>query len=110
MKPAVVSPAAEADLVQTASYYRIRHDEALARRFIARALAALKPIERRPGIGSSRIGEMCDVPNLRSWQVKGFPVRWYYFEGESNLTVVRLLSDAQDLASILGEIHYCSET
>jgi hypothetical protein len=35
--------------------------------------------------------------------VKGFSARWYYFIADDRLDVVRLLSDAQDLLSILDQ-------
>ena len=102
MKPAVLTPFAEKDLIAQASYYRSREDNALARRFVSAALESLKPIERRPGIGSTEFGELCGVPELRAWPVKGFPLRWYYFERDRELTVVRLLGDAQDKLSIFS--------
>jgi toxin ParE1/3/4 len=102
LKPAVLAPKAEKDLIAQASYYRSREDDALARRFIAAALESLQPIERRPGIGSTEIGELCGIPDLRAWPVKGFPLRWYYFELDRELSVVRLLGDAQDKLSIFS--------
>jgi toxin ParE1/3/4 len=59
-------------------------------------------VERMPGIGSPLVGEVCDIPGLRSCPVKGFPIRWYYFIAEDHLDVVRLLADGQDLPAILG--------
>ena len=55
-----------------------------------------------PGIGSPLVGEMCDIPGLRSSSIKGFPVQWFYFIAGDHLDVVRLLADAQDLPAILG--------
>ncbi len=31
------------------------------------ALAAFRPIERMPGLGSLRLGLLCEIPELRSW-------------------------------------------
>ena len=66
------------------------------------AVDALRPIEGVPGLGSPRIGELCDVPGLRAWGVTGFPVQWFYFEADDHLDVVRLLGDRQDIATILA--------
>jgi len=44
---------------------------------------------------------LCEIPALRSWRIKGFPMQWFYFEGESHLDVVRLLGDRQDIAILL---------
>lgn len=67
------------------------------------ALGALETIQNEPGIGSPRIGQLCDIPGLRSWRVSGFPAQWFYFETDSHLDVVRLLGDRQDIAAILTD-------
>jgi len=73
----------------------------LAERMFDAALAALKPIERMPAIGSPRFGQLCDIPGLRAWRVEGFPAQWLYFELDDHLDVVRLLGDRQDIVAIL---------
>ena len=60
-------------------------------------------IEQMPGVGSLRIGERCNLPGLRHWGVEKFPIRWYYFERDAHLDVVRLLADRQDIAVILAD-------
>ncbi len=65
------------------------------------ALAALRPIERMPRLGSLRLGLVCEIPGLRSWGVKGFPLYWFYFEAADHLDVVRFLGDRQNIAAIL---------
>jgi toxin ParE1/3/4 len=71
-------------------------------RFFDAALASLRSIERKPGIGSPLVGEICDIPGLRCCPVKGFSIHWYYFIAEDHLDVVRLLADAQDLPATLS--------
>lgn len=83
-----------------ASYYAREGGMALAERAFD---AALEPIERMPGMGSPRLGQLCDIPSLRSWRVSGFPMQWFYFEAEDHLDVVRLLGDRQDIIAILGD-------
>jgi len=73
----------------------------LAERMFDAALAALKPIERMPSMGSPRLGQLCEIPGLRSWQVTGFPMQSLYFEAEAHLDVVRLLGDRQDIVAIV---------
>ena len=101
MTKAWLRPRAEADLIDRTAHYRSAGGDELAERFFDSALASLRSIERMPGIGSPLVGEMCDIPGLRSCAVKGFPIRWYYFIAEDHLDVVRLLADAQDLTAIL---------
>jgi len=87
--------------VEAARYYAKEGGIALGAKMFAAALAALKPIQRMPGMGSPRLGESCDIPGLRSWGVHGFPLRWFYFERDDHLDVVRLLGERRDIAAIL---------
>lgn len=103
MKPARLRPQAERDLVETARHYVQEGGAALGERMFDAALAALKPIQRMPGMGSLRLGDLCDVPGLRSWGVTGFPLQWFYFERDDHLDVVRLLGERQDIVAILRE-------
>ena len=101
MTPAWLRPRAVADLIDKARYYRTAGGDKLGERFFDAALASLRAVERMPGIGSALIGDMCDVEGLRSWTVKGFPIRWYYFVTDERLDVVRLLADERDLPALL---------
>lgn len=101
MKPAKLRPLAEEDLVDAVAYYVQKGGRALGERMFDAALAALKPIQRMPAMGSPRLGQLCEIPGLRSWRVEGFPMQWLYFETEDHLDVIRLLGDRQDIAVIL---------
>lgn len=96
-------PLAEDDLVERARYYRSKGGIDLGVRFFDSAMRAVRGIELAPGAGSLRIGELCEVPGLRSSRVAGFPCGWFYFDRATHVDVVRLLAYAQDLNSILGE-------
>ncbi len=74
----------------------------LDERMFDAALAALKPIQRMPSMGSPRLGLLCEIPGLRFWRVTGFPMQWLYFEAEDHLDIVRLLGDRQDIVAIIG--------
>lgn len=91
---------AENDLVAQASYYRIEADDRLAERFFDAAMQSLQLIGPMSGVGSPRIGELCDVPGLRSSRVAGFRCGWFYFERAGHVDVVRLLAYGQDLELI----------
>ena len=101
MKPARLRPRAEADLVEAARYYAQERRQALGERMFDAAIAALEPIVHRPSMGSPRLGQLCDVPGLRSWRVAGLPMQWLYFEAPDHLDVVRLVGDRQDILAIL---------
>jgi toxin ParE1/3/4 len=100
--PAWLRPRAEADLVERTHYYAAEAGADVASRFFDTAIAAVHAIERMPGTGSPRIGELCGIPGLRMRRVMGFPCGWFYFVRQDHLDVVRLLADAQDLTAILG--------
>jgi len=101
LKPAKLRPWAEEDLVEAARHYGQQGGVILGERLFDSAVAALKSIEQMPAIGSPRLALLCEIPALRSWRIKGFPMQWFYFEGESHLDVVRLLGDRQDIATLL---------
>lgn len=101
MKPAHLRPLAEADLIEATRHYAAEGSIALAERMFDAALAALKPVERMQSMGSPRLGQLCEIPGLRSWRVADFPMQWLYFEAEDHLDVVRLLGDRQDIVAIL---------
>jgi toxin ParE1/3/4 len=101
VKPVRLRPRAEQDLIAAADFYRQQGGAVLAQRVFEAALVSFEAIQRMPGIGSRRIGELCEVPGLRSWGVNGFPMQWFYFEADDHLDVVRLLGDRQDIATIL---------
>ena len=100
----ILRPAAERDLVERTRHYRLAGGDELGARFFDTASAALDSIGRMPGAGSPRVGEMCEVAGLRSRRVAGFPCHWFYFSHADHIDVVRLLDEAQNLPSILGEV------
>ena len=102
MKRARLRPLAEEDLVAAARHYAQEGRIDLGERTFDAALAALKPIQRMPSMGSPRLGQLCEIPGLRSWRVADFPMQWLYFEAEDHLDVVRLLGDRQDIVAILS--------
>ena len=89
--------------MEAARFYAQASGPALAERLFDAALEALAPIERMPAMGSPRLGELCEIPGLRSWRLSDFPFQWLYFEAADHLDVVRLLGDRQDIAAILGQ-------
>ena len=101
MKPAHLRPQTEADLIEASRHYAKEGSLDLAERMFDAAIEALKPIERMPAMGSPRLGQLCEIPGLRSWRVTGFPMQWLYFEADDHFDVIRLLGDRQDIIVIL---------
>jgi toxin ParE1/3/4 len=100
--PAWLRPKAEADLVERTRYYLEHGHDEIAARFFDSAVAALRAVERMPGTGSPRVGELCEIPGLRVRRIEGFPCGWFYFVMSDHLDVVRLLADSQDVTAILN--------
>lgn len=102
MKRARLRPQAEVDLVEAARHHASEGGVELAERMFDAAIAALERIEQMPGMGSPRLGQLCDIPGLRSWRLPHFPLAWLYFEAADHLDVVRFLGDRQDIVAILS--------
>ena len=102
MKCAHLRPQAQADLVDATRHYAAQGSIDIAERMFDAAIAALETVERMPAMGSPRLGQLCDIPGLRSWRVTGFSMQWLYFESKGHLDVVRLLGDRQDIVAILS--------
>lgn len=103
MKYALLRPKAKQDLSDAALYYAEQGGQRLGQSMLTAAVDALGPLQRMPGLGSPTLGERCGVPGLRAWGVRGWPLRWFYFERDDHLDVVRLLGDRQDTATILAD-------
>jgi toxin ParE1/3/4 len=103
LKRARLRPQAIIDRQESARYYRRQAGPLVAENMVAAIKKALGQIERNPGMGSPRLGQLLDIPGLRSWRVSGFPLVWCYFECEDCLDVVRLLGERQDILNILSE-------
>jgi toxin ParE1/3/4 len=102
LKPAILRPQALRDRQAEVRHYRREAGSRVAVRPVNAASAALDQIELEPGIGSPVLGSILGIPDLRTWQVKKFPLLWFYFERDDHLDVVRLLGERQDIAAILA--------
>ena len=106
MTTLLLRPLAEADLIERTTYYRHEGGDDLGERFFDAAVAALGAIGRMPGVGSPRVGELCDIPGLRVRRIVGFPCGWFYFSAADHVDVVRLHADAQEPTSILADTEH----
>ena len=97
-------PRAEVDLVERTRHYRREGGAELGERFVDTAMEALGAIQRMPGAGSPRVGELCGIDGLRVRRITNFPCGWFYFAQDERVDVVRLLADAQDIAAVLANI------
>lgn len=91
-------PAAHRDLLQQVDYLLEEFAYRAAERFPDAMEEALSFVSAHPDAGSP-------VLELRSWPVPGFPrIRVYYLMvSPTELHVVRILHDARDVGTILGD-------
>ncbi|MDA3038989.1 MAG: type II toxin-antitoxin system RelE/ParE family toxin [Actinomycetota bacterium] len=104
MTSARLRPLAQSDLIERTRYYRSNAGDETGERFFDAAVSTLETIESMPGVGSLLLGELSDIPGLRSYRIAGFPCGWFYFERDEYVDVIRLLSYAQDLPALLFDI------
>ena len=76
---------------------------AVAARLAVQLRAELEILQGNPGIGSPRLGQELDLPGIRTWRVKGFPLLLIYVERTAFIDVLRLLGERQDVLEILSE-------
>ncbi|MCW2314172.1 type II toxin-antitoxin system RelE/ParE family toxin [Rhodoferax antarcticus] len=105
MKLALLRPLAKEVRRAEVRYYREKAGQEAAIGLVTQTKFALEQIQRNPGIGSARWGQLADIDGLRAGRVTGFPLVWLYFERPDHLDVIRLVGERQDALSMLGTEH-----
>lgn len=100
MKPVVVQRRAEQDLFDAIDHYAA-HAPSVAGRFLAEVDRVMALIGRSPHLGSSSFADQLDIPQLRCQPLKAFPYAAFYLADEEQITVIRVLHHARDIASLL---------
>jgi len=103
MKPRALRQVAETDIENAFAYYLNEAGADTALRFLDDVETALMHIEKNPGTGSPRYGELCEVPGLRLWMLGRFPFALLYFEQAAYLDVVRVLHQHADIPAQLAD-------
>ena len=103
-KPIVPSQAAARDIQNAARHYRTTASAERAQEFIDALEEAYLHISRLPGSGSPRYGYALDVPDLRSWPVRGYPYLVLYAEREHSIDIYRVIHTARDIPASLTDI------
>jgi toxin ParE1/3/4 len=106
MKPRALRLTAETDVDRAFSYYLTAAGADTALGFLDEVETALGHLEKNPGTGSPRYGELCEVPGLRLWLVKRFPYAVLYVEQAAHLDVLRVLHQHADIpAQLVDELY-----
>jgi len=97
------SPAARADVLSAALYYRDQVDAQLAAEFIDAVEEAVRSIGAFPGIGSTRFAEMLRIPGLRTVALRRFPHIIFYVERPDQVEIWRVLHARRDIPEALQD-------
>jgi toxin ParE1/3/4 len=90
--------------IQTATdYYRDEVDELVAGRFIDAVEAALARIGKHSQIGTLRFAYELAIPDLRAWNIAGFPYVVFYLDRDDHVDVWRLLHAKRDIPATLQD-------
>lgn len=101
MLPVVVLPQANTD-IDTFFFHIARDDIAVADQFLDRVEETLKLIAEFPKIAPRFITEHPRLSGIRWFPIKSFPKHLvFYFEENTQITVVRMFHKAQDISSVL---------
>ena len=88
---------AAGDIDAIIDHYRNEAGEAVALGFVGALETAFGYLGKHPQMGSLRISYELDIPDLRSWPLKGFPYLVFYVDTKTHLDVWRILHTRQDV-------------
>jgi toxin ParE1/3/4 len=104
VKRAVVRPQAKKDILTEIRYYRRHAGRTVALRLIDALAGALETLSQQPSIGSPELGQELDIPELRTWDMAGFPLLLIYIERQDEIDVLRLLGQRQNVPALIRRI------
>lgn len=98
----VESPAAIADVMDTADYLAEKAGLNTSDKFLAAAKATYRQLASMPGMGSLRdYGPT--YPTLRIWPVSKFPSHLIFYQTtETELRIIRVINGARDIGQIFN--------
>lgn len=96
-KRAILRALADRDVQEAIDFYLEQGAQQAALKFVDALEQALLHIQRHPASGSGRYAHVLDVPDLRCWQLKGYPHLLFYIEADDHLDVWRVLHGHRDI-------------
>ncbi len=96
-KRAVLRERADEDVREAINFYLGEGAPAAALKFVDALEQALAHIARHPATGSPRYAHELELPELRFWQLNGYPHLVFYVEREEHLDVWRVLHGSRDI-------------
>jgi toxin ParE1/3/4 len=97
MKPVFRRFVADQDVEEAIDYYLAEAGADVALKFVEALQVAYGRVGRQPASGSPRHAHALGVPGLRTWSLKGYPYRVFYFEHADYVEVWRVLHERRDI-------------
>ena len=102
-KPIVLRDRALLDFAQVVRYYSSDVSPSVARSFVAALQEGFQHLSQFPASGSTRYALESNLPELRSWPVRGFPYLVLYADSELSVDIYRVLHTSRDIPAGLSE-------
>lgn len=103
VKPIRPRERAHRDVEDIVAYYEQEAGTDVALDFVAALEAGYQAIGLHPGIGSPRLIDLPDIPDLRGFPVRRFPHIVIYIERFDHIDVVRVLHARRDFPAQVRE-------
>ena len=98
--PVRIRPVADADLEEALDYLAGERPASVAA-LLDEFERAVERLGQFPRAGSTRIGELAEIPALRTLPLDRFPYLLLYLERDDYVDVVRLLHTSRDILAVL---------
>lgn len=103
VKPVVPRTLAIRDAEDAVDYYLGEGAERAALGFVEALAEAYAHLGRHPTSGSPRYALELDLPDLRAWQLSGYPYLVFYVEHPDHVDVWRVLHAHRDIPASMRE-------
>ncbi|MEL7155717.1 MAG: type II toxin-antitoxin system RelE/ParE family toxin [Actinomycetota bacterium] len=101
VSPVVLRQKASDDVDEIVAYYQSEAGGEVVLQFIDALEEAIGELGRHPLIGSLRFSYELDLPELRSWSIRGFPFVVFYVLRSDVVDVWRVVHAKRDLPAWL---------
>jgi toxin ParE1/3/4 len=106
MLPVIPRERAHQDLEDILNYYDCQAGVGVATDFIREFSLAHTQVSKYPKIGSTRLCEKANPPNLRVWSLKKYPHQIFYRIETDRVDVWRVLHSRRNFTSVT--LHKCN--
>lgn len=102
-KPVIPRTLARQDVDEAVAFYIAEGSEKAATGLVDALEKAFRHISRQPATGSPRLGQVLNLPDLRSWPLARYPYLVFYVERTDHIDVWRVLHSRRDIPNGVNE-------